>query len=271
VGGLTSLFMASLTLGMIVLASRGEPTIATIVGGLSLALTFLGYRTGSTREAQAELVRRRFEQGAPLTLAESILLLEHLEASSAADDVVLRRVLTQLHPAIGELIPARRSPLVHGQGCRWITYWEGKTGWALVALCREPGSATPIHAHPHRLIGKAIEGLIEELRFDERGDAAVELTSRRVLAHNELVETDGLATVHVVRVVGDRAAIDLQLRGPESGAPGRKLRPTTPVDVVGLQVGARIEVVHETDDRPGHGGEGAAAGRVSRNASGQPG
>ncbi len=267
VGGLTSVFMASLTLGMIVLASRGEPTIATIVGGLSLALTFLGYRTGSTREAQADLVRRRFEEGAPLTLTESILLLEHLETGGTVDDVARRRVLTQLHPAIGELIPARQSPLVHGQGCRWVTYWEGKSGWALVALCREPGSATPIHAHPHRLIGKAIEGLIEELRFSEHetehGHAAVELTSRRVLAHNELVETDGLATVHVVRVVGERVAIDLQLRGPESGQPGRKLRPKTAVDVVALQIGARIDVVHEADDRPGHGGEGAAAGRIS--------
>src|SRR2546421_680634 len=78
-----------------------------------------------------------------------------------------RRLLDRLSPAIGELIPARTSPLGHGEGCRWMTYWEGRSGWALVAVVREPGSTTPIHAHPHRLLGKAIEGTLEELRFRE--------------------------------------------------------------------------------------------------------
>src|SRR5690606_23782204 len=131
-------------------------------------------------------------------------------------------------------------PLGHGEGCRWLTYWEGRSGWALVAVVREPGSVTPIHAHPHRMLGKAIEGRLEELRFRElesptaerRGLRRLELRSRSVLAHEELVEADGLATLHVVRAVGDTPAIDIQLRGPEVGSPGRLLRPHDGVDVL---------------------------------------
>jgi len=110
------------------------------------------------------------------------------------------------------------------------------------------------------MIGKSIEGALEELRFAARGDA-LELVGKRIIAHNELVETDGLATIHAVRVVGPASAIDLQLRGPESGAPGRRMRTAAPLDLAALAIGARVVVTEEADDRPGHGGEGAAAGK----------
>src|SRR6185369_13508652 len=101
-----------------------------------------------------------------VTLEEATVLLEERERVGPLNDVFLRRLLDLLSPSIGELIPARTSPLGHGEGCRWLTYWEGKSGWALVAVVREPGSVTPIHAHPHRMLGKAIEGTVEELTFD---------------------------------------------------------------------------------------------------------
>ncbi len=173
-------------------------------------------------------------------------------------------MLGQLHPTIGELIPARESPLPHGEGCRWITYWQGASGWALVAVCRDAGSATPIHAHPHRLLGKTIEGVIEEVRFDDRGAGELEVVSRNVLQHNDLVETDGLATLHLIRAIGDRPAIDLQLRGPEMGSPGRRLRTRAPLEVDALVVGARLAAAEEIDDRPGHAGEGASVGLAAR-------
>jgi hypothetical protein len=112
------------------------------------------------------------------------------------------------------------------------------------------------------MLGKAIEGVLEELRFHEVGDGEIELASRGVLGHEELVEAEGLSTLHVVRAVGRRAAIDLQLRGPEVGRPGRLLLATPPVDVLTLAVGDRLHVVEESDLRPGHGGEGAAVGRA---------
>ena len=91
----------------------------------------------------------------------------------------------------------------------------------------------------------------------------MELVSREVLGHEKLVETDGLDTLHVVRAYGATPAIDLQMRGPESGKPGRRLKLRTPVDLTTVDVGAHIAVLEEVDDRPGHGGEGASVGRVA--------
>jgi hypothetical protein len=261
-GGVTSTWMASLTLAMIALSGRGSHSAAALVGLCAVIATFVAWRATGGAEKEAQRLHDRFDSGAPLSLAEATRLLNGLDSAGAPDEATLRRVLGQLHPAIGELIPVRESPLPHGEGCRWLTYWEGKSGWALVAVCREPGSATPIHAHPHRLLGKSIEGMLEELRFSERSDDALELVTRKVLSHNDLVETDGLATVHLVRALGDAPAIDLQLRGPEVGSPGRRFRTLDPIDLDALAVGARVRASAEIDDRPGQGGEGAAAGRA---------
>lgn len=262
VGGAASTWMAALSLSMIVAASRGAPATAALIAGVALSASFLAYRAATSREAEMRELRRRFESGAPLSLAETMRMLSAIEADGRLDEASLRRALTQLHPSIGELIPVRESPLPHGEGCRWITCWEGQSGWALVAVCREPGSTTPIHAHSHRLLGKTIEGLIEELRFSERGGDMLELVSRKVLAHDDLVETDGLATPHVVRALGERSAIDLQLRGPEVGRPGRRFQTRLPLDLDALTVGAQVGTIVDIDDRPGQAGEGAKAGRV---------
>lgn len=260
VGGGASMWMAAITLAMVASAASGAHAAAALVGLCGLLVSFASFRALGSKSKEAARLRQRFESGAPLTLAEAKRLLDGLELDGGLDDGVLRRALTQLHPTIGELIPVRESPLPHGEGCRWVTYWEGRTGWALVALCREPGSATPIHAHPHRLIGKAIEGVLEEMRFSE-DQGGLEVTSRKILGHNDLVETDGLCTVHVVRALGARPAIDLQLRGPETGKPGRRFRTAQRLDLDALAVGSRVVATEEVDDRPGHGGEGAAAGR----------
>ena len=268
VGGGAALTIASLTLGMITYASRGAHAAAALVGAAGLVAAALAFRMATSRDKAARALRTRFEKGSPLSLAEATTVLDGLEADGALDDAALRKVIHALHPAIGELIPVRESPLPHGAGCRWLTFWEGKSGWALVAICREPGSATPIHAHPHRLLGKAIEGMLEELTFDELGAHQFALRTRKVLSHNELVETPGLSALHLVRAVGDRAAIDLQLRGPESGSPGRRLRTT--VDPLSLAIGAKFGGDIESDDRPGHGGEGASVGRPPPEAAAPP-
>ena len=263
VGGGASLWTAGLTLAMISALARGANALAVGIGTAGLVTTFFAYRAATRTEVSMALVRRRFERGELVSISEATSLLDAVEREGALDDRFIRRLLEQLSPSIGELIPARTSPLPHGAGCRWVTYWEGRSGWALVAIVREAGSMTPIHAHPHRLLGKAIEGVLEEMRFREVDAGAVELVSREVLGHEELVETDGLATLHVVRAHGGAPTIDLQMRGPESGKPGRRLKLRTPVDMTTLAVGARLAVLEEIDDRPGHGGEGASVGRVS--------
>jgi uncharacterized integral membrane protein (TIGR00698 family) len=263
VGGGVSAWTALLTLAMITVASRGAPMMAAGLGISAVLVTFLVHRAYTRTEVRTALLRRQFESGNLVTLAEATSLLDVVEREGPLADTFLRKLLDQLSPSIGELIPARTSPLPHGEGCRWVTYWEGKSGWALVAIVREPGSMTPIHAHPHRLLGKAIEGVLEEMRFRELETGSVELVSREVLGHEELVETDGLKTLHVVRAYGATPAIDLQMRGPESGKPGRRLKLRTPVELTKLAIGARIAVQEEIDDRPGHGGEGASVGRVA--------
>lgn len=262
VGGGTSAWTAGLTVAMITVASRGAPATAAAIGIAGVVVAFVAYRVVMRSGAGARLVRRHFDRGGMLTLAEAKTVLDIVEREGPLDDELLRRLLDQLSPAIGELIPARTSPLPHGEGCRWVTYWEGKSGWALVAIVREAGSMTPIHAHPHRLLGKAIEGAVEEMRFREVGAGSVELVSREVLGHEQLVETDGLNTLHVVRAHGGAPTIDLQLRGPESGKPGRRLSLRTPVDLTTIALGTLVSVHEEIDDRPGQAGEGASAGRV---------
>jgi uncharacterized membrane protein YadS len=262
VGGGASAWTALLTLAMISAAARGAPSVAAAIGVGAVVVSFAVHRAATRAEVRIGIVRRHFERGDLVTLAEATSLLDAVEGEGPIEDAFLRRLLEQLSPSIGELIPARTSPLPHGEGCRWVTYWEGKSGWALVAIVREPGSMTPIHAHPHRLLGKAIEGVLEEMRFRELEKGEVELVSREVLGHEQLVETDGLKTLHVVRAYGATPAIDLQMRGPESGLPGRRLKLRTPVDLTSLAIGAHLAVSEEIDDRPGHGGEGASVGRV---------
>jgi uncharacterized membrane protein YadS len=262
VGGGASAWTALLTLAMISAAARGAPALAAAIGIGAVVVSFAVHRAATRADVRIGIVRRHFERGDLVTLAEATSLLDAVEGDGPIQDAFLRRLLEQLSPSIGELIPARTSPLPHGEGCRWVTYWEGKSGWALVAIVREPGSMTPIHAHPHRLLGKAIEGVLEEMRFRELEGGEVELVSREVLGHEELVETDGLNTLHVVRAYGATPAIDLQMRGPESGLPGRRLKLRTPVDLTAIAIGAHLAVSEEIDDRPGHGGEGASAGRA---------
>jgi uncharacterized integral membrane protein (TIGR00698 family) len=267
VGGGASACIAGVTLAMITCVSRGNVVAAVVVGATSLALSFAVYRAFANEAARARNVVQRLDAGNLITLEEATVVLTEAERKGPLDEKLLRRLLDQLSPSIGELIPARTSPLGHGEGCRWMTYWEGRSGWALVAVVREPGSTTPIHAHPHRLLGKAIEGTLEELRFADLGDHRYELSSRAVLAHEDLVETDGLATLHVVRAVGESPAIDLQLRGPEVGSPGRIVRPRGKLDVLDIAVGTSFEADEEIDARPGQSGDGAAAGRLPNEAA----
>jgi len=266
VGGATAAWMAALTLTMVTLAARGAMTAAALVGGVCLTAAALAYRAKAGPRAEVRLVKERYGAGEALTVAEASLLLDRLDHEGALDDAALRRVLHLLQPSIGELIPVRASPLAHGVGCRWATFWEGASGWALVAVCRDPGSATPIHAHPHRLLGKSIEGILEELRFAVVGDGRLRLVERKELTHGDLVETDGLATPHLVRALGDHHTIDMQLRGPESGLPGRRWQELDPVDYAHLAIGAEVVTRAEIDDRPGQSGDGAAAGRLPQAA-----
>lgn len=261
-GGAGSLWMASVALAMVSLVSRGAHSSAALVAAGALGASFAAYRAAMRGDAPLRALRARFDNGAPLSLAETVRLLDSWEREETPFEPHLQKLVRQLHPSLDELIPVRESPLPHGRGARWVTYWQGKTGWALVAFSYEPGSVTPIHAHPHRLVGKSVEGILEEFRFAERGEGALEVLERRVLHQKDLVECEGLATPHLVRPIHRQGAIDIQFRGPEVGKPGRRFLPAAGLDLEGLQAPSRVAVTSEVDDRPGQGGEGAAAGRL---------
>src|SRR5690606_24290742 len=106
-GGIASTWMAGLSLAMVALTARGADAAASLVGVVGVFVAFVAYRLGNAGEAQLGLIRRRFASGAPLSLREATQLLDAFEREGAIDDTALRRVLTQLFPAIGELIPVR--------------------------------------------------------------------------------------------------------------------------------------------------------------------
>lgn len=267
VGGGASIWMASLTVTMITLVARGGAAAATACGVAALALSAALHRWFASAPARARAITRRLDGGKSVTIEEAITLLAERERQSSLDDGFLRSLLPRIVPAPGELDDVRASRIEHGVGDRWLTFWEGASGWALVAVARAPGTTTPIHAHPHRMLGRAVEGRIEELRFRELEGGALELVSRAVVEGDALLDVDALATVHAVRVVSAELAIDLQLRGPEIGRPGRVLAPEGEADLGGLAVGARLIVREEPDTRPGRGGDGAAAGRPAASAT----
>ncbi len=277
VGGAASLWMAGLTFAMIVLAARDQPAASALVGVGGVAISAAIYALATRGGVEARALQARFAAGRPLSLAEAKLLLDGMETAEGDGKPRLGRgaqhrvsgaehdrvqVLRQTYPSIGELIPARASPLAHGDGSRWTTYWHGASGWALVAVVRDPGSITPIHSHSHRLYAKTLEGVVEELSFEEQPGEVI-LTGRKHMTHDELVEAAGPSVVHVIRNASDRIAIDLQLRGPEQGGAGRHLRPVTTTDLAALSIGARLPITPEDDARPGHGGEGPSGGRWS--------
>ncbi len=261
-GGAGSLWMAAVALTMVTLSSRGANGAAAMAGLAALGAGLLAFHAATRGDVQLRALRKRFDSGAPLALAETIRLLDAFEREEKLAEPVLRKLVFQLHPSISELIPVRETRLPHGAGAHWLTYWQGTGGWALVAFRYEPGSATPIHAHSHRLIGKPIEGILEEFRFVERGAETLELAERRVLGRSDLVECDGLATPHLVRPIARHGAIDIQVRGPEPGQPGRRYHPASPLSLDALEPTARIPVTVEIDDRPGQAGEGPGGGRA---------
>src|SRR5262249_59494008 len=131
-----SVGMAGETLAMIAAAARGQPAAAALIGvvatGAALGLYLLVAGGGAVQKLEARLAA-----GLPFSLAETTQLLDAREAAGPEiDDDTRRRLLVQLHPTIGELIPARASPLMHGDGSRWTTYWQGPTGLG-------PGGARP--------------------------------------------------------------------------------------------------------------------------------
>jgi uncharacterized membrane protein YadS len=252
-------WLAGLSLAMIALAARGQVASAALIALIALAASYAGYRLTHRHHAQLTRLRHRFAQGSPISLTEATALLDASESDGAQPDDDFRlRVLRQLHPTIGELVPVRESPLEHGEGCRWVTYWQGGSGWALVAVCREPARAPPSTPTPSTASGQGDRGVLEELRFDDLGGAA---GCGSAGAASSATSTSSSPTgcprcTWCASSAPSRPSI-CSCAGPEQGGPGRLLR--VDVDPASLSEGMELSAIEDVDARPGHGGEGAGA------------
>ncbi len=236
VGGTASLWMAVLTFGMVSATAFGHGTLAFGIGVVGLLGSAALHRIVSTPQRRLAALRVRFGRGDGLSMEEAGMILQAAVDDDGFDRSLATQVMERLQPAIGELIVAREQPLATEASCRWIPYWEGANGWELGAACREPRTVTSIHAHARPMIGKWIEGDAVEIRFEEDGDA-LKVTQRAESLHN--VVTESAPGFHLVSVVGDATAIDLQLRGPAE-AIGRIVAPSAGWDR--YEVGTRVEI-----------------------------
>lgn len=264
-GAATSLWLSALTLVLLFLSLSGKIAWAVACAVGAFAVTGALYLTLATKTQRIRGLRRRYEAGEPVTLREAILLLDDHQRQQPVDRPYIRKLVEQLQPSLGELIPVRKSPLPHGQGCRWATFWEGNNDWALVAVCRSPGAATPIHSHSHELIGKTIEGQIEELRFSQRDDDRYELTTRQQMKLGALWTLEAQKGLHAIRTVGERESIDLQFRGPEIGGGGICIE--SDIDWLAATPGTLFSGSETADLRPGQSGDGAAPGRLPQDGA----
>ncbi|NVL67803.1 hypothetical protein, partial [Escherichia coli] len=82
-----------LTLAMITLAARGAPMTAAGVGISAVIVTFLVHRAATRTEVRTALLRRQFESGTLVTLAEATSLLDVVEREGPLDDAFLRKLL----------------------------------------------------------------------------------------------------------------------------------------------------------------------------------
>jgi uncharacterized membrane protein YadS len=138
VGAGTSVWMAGLTVAMIALLARGHTTEAMVVGVVGLAASFLAHRGVAAAGARGRRLERRLAAGQVLTLDEGTLLLEAREQAGGLDEAFLERLKGQLRPSNGELAVVRSCPLDRDGGRRSLVYWEGSSGWSLVASLCEP-------------------------------------------------------------------------------------------------------------------------------------
>ena len=271
VGGGASVWMAALTLAMIVAASRGAPAAAALVGARRLVVSsFVAYRAGSrARRASFARLRGRFdERRAALARRGDAAARRGRARRRASTTRSCAACSRQLHPSIGELIPVRESPLAARRGLPLGDLLGGRErlgagrGLPRAGLGRRRSTRTRIACSARRSRASS-----RSCASSERGDGrSVELVDRaRCSATTSSSRPTGSRRSTSSASWAPRPAIDLQLRGPEVGQPGPPLpRPPSRSTSTRSRVGARVSRRGGIDDRPGHGGEGAAAGRRPR-------
>ena len=97
---------------MIVAAARGAPAAAALIGVVALLAAYVAYRMTTRAELSRKWLVRRFESGAPLTLAEATQLLGVHEGQGVLEAMAVGARVTVTEepdddPATAAKAPAR--------------------------------------------------------------------------------------------------------------------------------------------------------------------
>ena len=163
----------------------------------------------------------------------------------------MRRILEQLYPAIGELQPLRTAELVPPIKYRRLIYWVSSRGkGSLVGVLWAPGAVAHIHSHGHDGFGKVIEGQTEGTTFELEGTDTLKLVSRTTYHPRATLTFRGGQTVHAVRNITDRDAINVHFYEPEDDGPGLRFEPVGGTAFASLTEGETFQVTTAPDVLP---------------------
>ncbi len=94
-----------------------------------------------------------------------------------------------------------------------------------VGILWPPGTQAHIHSHSYNGFGKNIEGRVEVFDFDRTDEDHLRLTERSLMDAGTLMRLDGSRTIHAVRNVSGRDAIDMHFYGPDLGHVAERFEP----------------------------------------------
>jgi len=250
-GGMAAIGVAGLSLVMLVAYANGAATSSAMAGGAALLLSYLLYRITASGEAAFRPLRKRLNAGAPLSIREAVSLLEYHDERDSLEPSTYTAILRQLHPAIGELQPLRNSEMVPPIQYRRLIYWEShNNNGSLVGVLWAPSAEAHIHCHGHDGFGKSIEGRIEMTYFERTGERQLTVQRREQLDPGTLVEFIAEETIHVVRNVSKRDAIDVHYYGPEDKTKGLRYDWSGEGGLSTLPIGETIDVTVSQDVIP---------------------
>jgi uncharacterized integral membrane protein (TIGR00698 family) len=250
-GGMAALGVAGLSLVMLLGFAHDSPTSSVLAGGAGLLVSYLLYRVTASGEAAYRPLLKRLKAGAPLSIREAVSLLEYHDEHDSLEPATYAEILQQLYPAIGELQPLRTSELVPPIQYRRLIYWESNyENGSLVGVLWAPGAEAHIHSHGHNGVGKLIEGRIEMTYFERANEQQLKLQRHDQIDPSTLIQFTADDTIHAVRNVSERDAIDMHYYGPEDKSKGLRYDWSERCPLSALPVGETIDVTVSQDVIP---------------------
>ena len=215
--------IAALSLGILATTTAGTSALHVMGGAVVVGLAFLAFRTWAVT---ARSLRARLEEGEALTLRETVELLGLLDREGPVGKTTARRLLERVRPAIGELVPLRKSAIEGGINYHRLTYWRSATsGDSLVGIAWNPGTTAHIHSHDYSAVGRRIEGTVETVDFTQVGPGRLRVVGHREVGPDAPIEFTEDETIHLVRNLGERDAIDLHLCGARGASTAARFLP----------------------------------------------